>query len=256
MMRPILLLLASFCAAFSGTVHAGEQGLTLAVAANLKDAMSDLVADFTKTRPGAEVSVVPGSSGKFTHQIVNGAPYDLFFSADMEYPRKLQAENLAASAVRPYARGRLVLWSATLDARRLTLDSLAGAGIRKIAIANPKHAPYGARAREALERAGVWSKVQNRLVYGENVSQAAQFTHSGAADVAIIALSQALSPELKARGGYYEIPDRLHAPLDQGFVVLKRAAGNPLAAAFADYVLSPPARAILKTHGYTAPAAP
>lgn len=254
MMRPVLLLASFFlCAAFSGTLHAGERGLTLAVAANLKDAMSDLVSDFEQARPGAKMNVVPGSSGKLYHQIVNGAPYDLFFSADMEYPRKLQAENLAASAVRPYARGRLVLWSATLDARRLTLDGLTGAGIRKIAIANPQHAPYGARAQEALERSGLWGKVQNKLVFGENISQAAQFAHSGAADVAIIALSQALSPELKRRGGYYEIPERFHAPLDHGFVVLKRAAGNPLALAFADYVLSPPARAILKAHGYAAP---
>ncbi len=254
MIRPRHILSIGMVVAFlcSGA-HAAEPDLTLAVAANLRDAMNDLVADFTKTRPAAKVNVVLGSSGKFTQQIVNGAPYDLFFSADMEYPRWLQAENLTASDVRAYARGRLVLWSATRDARRLTLQDLTDPGIRKIAIANPKLAPYGARAQQALERAGVWTKVRDKLVYGENISQAAQFADTGAADVAFIAMSQIFSPELKNRGSYFAIPEQLHAPLDQGFVILKRAAGNPLAAAFADYILSPPARDIFKSHGYAPP---
>ncbi len=250
---PIILFVFAIAAALSGGASAAERLLTIAAAANLKEVMQALVADFRKTHADAKVDVVLGSSGKFAQQIAHGAPYDLFFSADLDYPQRLVTEQLTASEVRTYARGRLVLWSATCDARRLTLEELADPAIRRIAIANPKLAPYGARAREALERAGVWEKVQGKLVFGENVSQTAQFADSGGADVAVIPLSLALSPALKQRGGYAAIPESQHAPLHQGFVILRRAAGNPLAADFADYVVSAPARAIFTAHGYLAP---
>ena len=255
MRRPIPIILFALAAALSGGSAAAERPLTIAAAANLKDVMQALVADFRKTHAGAKVDVVLGSSGKFVQQIEHGARYDLFFSADLEYPQHLVTERLTASDVRVYARGRLVLWSATHDARRLTLKDLADPAIRRIAIANPKLAPYGARAQQALKRAGVWENVQDKLVFGQNVSQAAQFADSGGADVALIPLSLALSPALKQRGDYLVIPESQHAPLDQGFVILKRAAGDPLAAAFADYVVSAPARAIFAAHGYLAPAA-
>ncbi len=254
MRRLIPYILFAIAATLSGAAAAAERPLTIAAAANLKDVMQALVADFRRTRADAKVDVVLGSSGKFTQQIAHGAPYDLFFSADLEYPQRLVTEQLTASGVRTYARGRLVLWSATRDARRLTLKDLADPAIRRIAIANPKLAPYGARARQALEHAGVWDKVQDKLVFGQNVSQTAQFADSGGADVAVIPLSLALSPALKQRGGYVAIPESQHMPLDQGFVILKRATGNPLAAAFADYVVSAPARAIFAAHGYLAPA--
>ncbi len=253
MWRPIPIILLAIATSVSGGAAAADRPLTIAAAANLKDVMQTLVADFRKTRPNAKVDVVLGSSGKFVQQIAHGAPYDLFFSADLEYPQRLVTEQLTASEVRTYARGQLVLWSATRDARRLTLKELADPAIRRIAIANPKLAPYGARAREALERAGAWEKAQGKLVFGENVSQTAQFADSGGADVAVIPLSLALSPALKRRGGYAAIPESQHAPLHQGFVILRRAAGNPLAADFADYVVSAPARAIFTAHGYLAP---
>ncbi|OGI40726.1 MAG: molybdate ABC transporter substrate-binding protein, partial [Candidatus Muproteobacteria bacterium RBG_16_64_10] len=177
------IILFAIAAALSGGVSAAERPLTIAAAANLKDVMQALVADFRKTHADAKVDVVLGSSGKFAQQIAHGAPYDLFFSADLEYPQRLVTERLTASGVRTYARGRLVLWSATRDARRLTLKELADPAIRRIAIANPKLAPYGARAQQALERAGVWDQLRGKLVFGENVSQAAQFADSGGADV-------------------------------------------------------------------------
>jgi molybdate transport system substrate-binding protein len=240
-------------AAFTGRASATEGGLTVAAAANLKEVMYALVADFRRSRADANVDVVLGSSGKLVQQIVHGAPYDLFFSADLEYPRRLAADKLAASGVRTYARGRLALWSARLKARDLTLAGLADPGVRRIAIANPKLAPYGARAQEALTHAGVWEKVRDKLVFGENVSQAAQFADRGGADAALIPLSLTLSPALGQRGAFVEIPASLYAPIDQGFVILGRAVGNPLAAAFADYVVSAPARAIFAAHGYLAP---
>lgn len=251
MKLPITLFLAA--ALWVGPAHADEHTLTLAVAANLKDVMQDVVADFKKSHADARIEVVLGSSGKFTQQIIQGAPYDLFFSADMEYPQYLVTQQLATTAVRTYARGRLVLWSATRDARRLSLKNLSDPAIRRIAIANPKLAPYGRRAQEALEHAGVWEAVQGRLVYGENVAQTAQFADQGGADVALIPLSLALTVALQRRGNHALIPDAECEPLKQGFVILKHAAGNPLAVAFADHVLSPPARAIFAAYGYLPP---
>jgi molybdate transport system substrate-binding protein len=254
MRRPIPIILFAIATTLSGGASTAERPLTIAAAANLKDVMQALVADFRKTHADAKVDVVLGSSGKFAQQIAHGAPYDLFFSADLEYPQRLVAERLTTGRVRTYARGQLVLWSATRDAHRLTLKDLADPAIRRIAIANPKLAPYGGRAQQALERAGIWDKVRDKLVFGENVSQAAQFADSGGADVALIPLSLALSPVLKQRGAHVIIPESQSAPLEQGFVILKRATGDPLAAAFAKYVVSVPARAIFATHGYLAPA--
>jgi molybdate transport system substrate-binding protein len=246
--------LFAIAAALSGGTAAAEPSLTIAAAANLKDVMQALVADFRKTHADARVEVVLGSSGKFTQQIAQGAPYDLFFSADLEYPQRLVTERLTASGVHTYARGQLALWSATRAPHDLTLASLAAPGVHRVAIANPKLAPYGARAQQALERAGIWDQVRDKLVFGENVAQAAQFADSGGVDVAIIPLSLALSPVLKQHGVHVIIPESQYTPLDQGFVILKRAACDPLAAAFASYVVSAPARALFVSHGYLVPA--
>lgn len=160
---------------------------------------------------------------------------------------------MTASEARLYARGHIVLWSAGMDASKMTLKNLSSPKIKKIAIANPKHAPYGARAEEALRKAGLWAKVEKKLVFGENVAQTAQFAETGAADIGIIALSLAVSPALKEKGGYYLIPENLYSPLDQGYVVLKRAADNPLAKTFADFVASEPARVIFRRYGFALP---
>jgi len=135
----------------------------------------------------------------------------------------------------------------------MTLADLADPAIRKIAIANPKHAPYGKRAEEALKAAGVWEKMQAKLVYGENVAQAAQFVQTGNAQAGIIALSLALGPELAKRGSYALIPDKLHQPLEQGFIVTRRAAGNPLAQAFASFMTGQEARAVMTRYGFVLP---
>ncbi|TAN46544.1 MAG: molybdate ABC transporter substrate-binding protein, partial [Methylococcaceae bacterium] len=203
--------------------------------------------------PGAVVDVAYGSSGKFHTQIHEGAPFDLFFSADIGLPRELAESGLTASEVKPYAVGRIVLWSASLDATRMTLDSLADPQISRIAIANPKHAPYGKRAEEALRAAGLWEKVESKLVYGETIVQATQFVQTGNAQVGIIALSLASNPELAQKGGYWPIPDSLHQPLEQGFIITKRAENNALAARFADYMNSKPVRAVMTKYGFALP---
>ncbi len=248
------LTVALVALAIAVPAHAAR--ITVAAAADLKFAMDEIVAAFTKDRPGDTVEVVYGSSGKFHTQIRQGAPYDLYFSADIAYPRELAKAGFAATAVKPYAVGRIVLWSSAPDASKLTLAALAERRFTRIAIANPRHAPYGKRAEEALRASGVWAQVEPRLVYGENVAQAAQFVQTGNAQVGIIALSLALNPELARTGGYALIPASLHAPLEQGFIVTRRAASSPLAHAFAAHMSGPAARAVLARYGFLLPGEP
>jgi molybdate transport system substrate-binding protein len=232
---------------------AQAEKITIAAAADLKFAMDEIVDAYKKSNAADQIEVVYGSSGKFNTQIQQGAPFDLFFSADIAFPRELAKNGLAAFEVKPYAVGRIVLWSASMDASKMTLDSLTDPKIARIAIANPQHAPYGKRAEEALRSSGLWEKIESKLVYGENIANTAQFVQTGNAQVGIIALSLALSPELSAKGGYYLIPDKLHAPLEQGFIITKRAAGNALAKRFAGYMASRPARAVMTKYGFVLP---
>lgn len=250
----IRVLMAITVAVLSFPAHAEK--LTIAAAADLKFAMDEIVASFEKANPADEVDVIYGSSGKFHTQIQQGAPYDIFFSADIGLPRELRAAGLAASDVKPYAIGRIVLWSSSLDVTRMTLSSLANPKITRVAIANPKHAPYGRRAEEALKAAGVWEKVEPKLVYGENVSQTAQYVRTGNAQVGVIALSLAIGTDLAGKGAYWLIPDELHQPLEQGFIISKRAAGNGAARRFADYMGSKPARTVMLKYGFMLPGEP
>ena len=230
--------------------------ITIAAASDLKFAMDEIVTRFKQANTNDQVEVVYGSSGKFNTQIRQGAPYDLYFSADISLPRSLAADGLAGSSVKTYAFGRIVLWSAVMDAGKLTLANLTDPAITRIAIANPEHAPYGQRAVEALKASGLWDKVQPKLVYGENIAQTAQFVQTGNAQVGIIALSLAINPELAAAGKYTLIPDSLHAPLEQGYVITQRAKDNALAKRFADYMETKPARVIMRQYGFTLPGDP
>ncbi|TVQ85359.1 MAG: molybdate ABC transporter substrate-binding protein [Chromatiaceae bacterium] len=229
--------------------------IRIAAAADLKFAMDEIVAAFRADHPDDQIEVIYGSSGKFHTQIRQGAPFDLYFSADIAFPRGLEERGLSAGPTRPYAIGRLVLWSNTRDASQMTLADLADEDLGRIAIANPRHAPYGMRAEEALRAAGLWDDLQGRLVLGENIAQTAQFVQTGNAAIGIIALALALNPALVAAGGYYLIDDALHQPLEQGFIITKRAAENPLAAAFADYMQGPTAQGIMLRYGFIHPGA-
>jgi molybdate transport system substrate-binding protein len=235
----------------STPAHAGK--ITVAAAADLKFAMDEIIDGFKTSHPGNEVEVIYGSSGKFHTQIQQGAPYDLFFSADIVYPRELVKQGLAASEARPYAVGRIVLWSNSMDATKMTLANLTDPRISRIAIANPKHAPYGRRAEEALKASGLWDTVQRKLVFGENIAHTTQFVQTGNAQVGIIALSLAVNPELSKKGGYYLISDKLHKPLEQGFIVTKCGANKPLAKRFADYLSSKQARGVMMKYGFVLP---
>lgn len=250
-MRHFKHLLLLLTLALAWPAHAEK--ITIAAAADLKFAMDEVVASFRSANTGDEVEVVYGSSGKFHTQIQQGAPFDLFFSADIAFPRELVAAGFASSEVKPYAIGRIVLWSATVDASKLTLASLADPQFTRIAIANPKHAPYGKRAEEALRAAGVWGTVEPKLIYGENIAATAQYVQTGNAQIGVIALSLVINPELAGKGGYALIPDKLHAPLEQGYVITKRAASNALAKRFANYMEGKTARALMTKYGFILP---
>jgi len=172
MKRLYFLLFVIGLMAFSFTAKAEE--FTIAAASDLRYALNDIIEAFNEQYPGHDVTVIYGSSGKMTTQIMNGAPYDIFFSADIAFPEKLKAEGFTVTDPAVYAIGRIVIWSNTLDASKLTLEDLATDKVRRIAIAQPSHAPYGLRAQEAMEAVGVWDKVQDKLVFGENIAHAAQ----------------------------------------------------------------------------------
>lgn len=244
------LLIAVF-SLLSTLAHAEK--ITIAAASDLKFAMDEIVSTFKQANPDDQIDVAYGSSGNFNTQIQQGAPFDLFFSADIGFSRELVKNGLAASEVKPYALGRIVLWSASLDATKMTLASLTDPSITRIAIANPKHAPYGKRAEEALHASGLWETIEPKLVYGENIVQTTQFVQTGNAQIGIIALSLAGNPELAQKSGYWLIPDNLHEPLEQGFIITKRAENNALAKRFADYMLSGPVRLVMTKYGFILP---
>lgn len=251
-MRCTLAFVAGLGLAVSATT-ARADSLTIVAASDLKFAMAELVEQYRLQHPGDDIRVIYGSSGKFATQIRNGAPFDMYFSADVEYPRMLEADGLTASPTRLYARGRIVVW--TRGPAPLTIGDLRDESVRRIAIANHRHAPYGVRAMEALQSVGLWEHLQPRLVYGENIAHAAQFVKSGAAEAGIVALALVKSPQLAKQGHWTLVPAELHMPLDQGYVTLKRAAGNAVAARFDAYVAGPAARAVLDRYGFELPQA-
>lgn len=225
------------------------QQMTLAAASSLRPTLDYLVQAYQALHPQHQVSVIYGASGRITAQILNGAPFDFFMSADMEFPQRLADAGASATAPQVYANGRLVLWSANFDASQMTLENLADDRIGRVAIAQPNVAPYGQRAREAMQALGVWDKVENKLVFGENISQVAQMAQSGAADAGLIALSLAMQPELANRG-FYLIDADLHQPLEQGFVITRRGSDNEVAEAFAQFLSTSAARAVFRDNGF------
>jgi molybdate transport system substrate-binding protein len=228
--------------------------LSVAAAANAKPAMDDLAEAFEAVRPGVEVRITQGASGAFFAQIQNGAPFDVFFSADREYPQKLVAAGLGGPEV-VYAIGKLVVWTppgSPLDLGRTGLAALGDPAVKKIAIANPAIAPYGRAALAALDAAGLHGAVKDRLVFGQSVAQAAQFAASGAADAALIPLSLALTPAL-AGGKTFTVAPSSYPRQEQSALVLAGAADRPLAEAFLAFVTGPAGRAVLLRSGYDLP---
>lgn len=231
---------------------AAADKLTIAAASDLRFALTDIVAQFNQQHGAATVELVFGASGKLSSQIQHGAPFDIYFSADIQYANNLSDAGYTATTPEVHALGRLVLWSSNTDISALKLSDLTQKRFKRIAIAQPEHAPYGLRAKQALIAAGVWQQLQGNIVYGENIAQTAQMVKSGAADVGIIALSLAMSPALHAMP-YVLIDQTLHSPLEQGYVVTMHGKTNPLSKPFIDYLQSTNARRIMQRYGFAEP---
>ena len=253
-----VLVLASAMA--SGTQPPAEtppiREVRVAAAADLKFALDAVFSATAASMSGIRPAVTYGSSGSFYAQIENGAPFDLFLSADAEYPRRLAANGLADGEPFLYAVGRIALWvpaSSTLDLRALGLRALLDPSVGKVAIANPRHAPYGRAAEAAMRSLGVYDGVKEKLVLGENVAQAAQFVQSGAADAGVIALSLALAPPMRSSGRYVEIPLESYPRMDQGGIVLRGAREPAAARVLRDALLGSRGREILKDYGFFLP---
>jgi molybdate transport system substrate-binding protein len=234
------------------TFSAFAQEITVAAAADLQFAMQDIAARFEKDT-GKKVKLIYGSSGNFYQQIQNGAPFDAFFSANLDYAKKLEAAGLAEpGTLYQYATGKIVLWVPSASKVNLgdRLTALADPGVRKVSIANPEHAPYGQAAVAALQKENLYEQVKSKLVLGENISQAASFVLSGSADAGIIALSLALAPNMKDKGRYVEVPAGDYPPIEQGCVVLKASQKKDVARAFLEYLKTPASAELLKNYGF------
>jgi molybdate transport system substrate-binding protein len=249
-----LILLAGIGCLALDNARAGE--ITIAAAADLNFAFKEIVAGFEK-KTGNKIKLSLGSSGNFFAQLSNGAPFDLFFSADIGYPKKLEEAGLAEpGTLYMYAVGRIVVWApkgSPIDVGVLGIKALRHPSVQKIAIANPKHAPYGRAAVAAMEHFKVYDAVKDKLVLGENISQAAQFIQTGGADIGIIALSLAVAPAMKETGTYWEVPLEAYPRLEQGAVVLKAAKDPKTARAFLDHIKSPEGTAVFKLYGFFVP---
>jgi len=228
------------------------QEITVAAAADLQSAMQDLAARFQQ-ETGNKVNVIYGSSGNFFQQIQNGAPFDMFFSANLDYPKKLDVAGLTeGDSYYEYGRGKIVVWvlnSSPIDLKS-GLPSILDTHVQKIAIANPEHAPYGQAAVAAMKKEGIYNKAKDKFVLGENIAQTASFVVSGAADIGIVALSLALSPNLKDKGRYAEIPSADYPPIQQACVILKSSKNKGTARRFLAFLKTPPAADVLKEYGF------
>jgi molybdate transport system substrate-binding protein len=251
--KALLAMLAASCLA--STNFAQKKTVRVAAAADLQAAMPEIAKAFA-TQAGTTIDVAYGSSGNFYAQIQNGVPLDVFFSADNEYPRKLQESGFAepySSTI--YGIGKIVLWMparAKCNPDRDGWRCLQDPAVKKIAIANPAHAPYGRAAVAALQKAGIYDAVKAKLVLGENISQAAQFVQSGNAEAGIIADSLTVSPALQG-GKKWIIPAELYAPIEQTVVMLKSAKEKFAAQEFIKFVTQGPGREILAKYGFEPP---
>jgi molybdate transport system substrate-binding protein len=247
--------LASILAFVFAVPLGGAQEITVAAAADLQFAFQDVAARFQRDT-GKNVKLIFGSSGNFFTQIQNGAPFDVFFSADIYYPKKLEAAGLTEPGTQyQYATGKIVVWVTNESKLDLGhgLGVLLDPAVKKIALANPEHAPYGRAAVAAMKHDNVYEKVSSKFVLGENISQAASFVASGSADIGIVALSLALAPAMKQKGRYAEVSVDEYPPLDQAAVILKSSQHKETARQFIDYLKTPHILELLRSYGFSVP---
>lgn len=249
-MKPLKLILAVL--AFASTLSA--QTITVAAAANMKYAVTDIAKAFTK-ESGIDVKIITGSSGKLTQQIMSGAPYDAFLSADFEYPAKLANGGFTTTAAQVYAYGTLILWSNTGADLSKGIAIVTDPSVKKIAIANPKTAPYGIEAMNAMRYYKVDHKIEDKLIIAESISQVGAYVTTQAVDVGFMAKSIVLTPEMKNVGKWVEIDPKAYNTIDQAMVGLKNSSSeNQIAVKkFLKFMTSTKAHKILKANGYQIP---
>lgn len=250
----ILKLLMLSLTLLAQSLAAAAEPVTVAVAANVKYAFDDLAVEFTR-QTGVTVKSVVSSSGKLTAQIKSGAPYDVFLSADMDYPVTLFRDGQAVSPPKVYASGALVLWTARDADLSKGVAGLADSSIKKVAIANPKLAPYGRESLKVLDHYKVREAVEPKLVYGESISQVNQYIDTQTVDLGFTAKSVVASPEMQGKGKWVEVPGESYQPIAQGVVMLRhgQAQNGDATRKFYDFLFSLAARAIFQKYGYTLP---
>jgi molybdate transport system substrate-binding protein len=235
----------------------GSRVIQIAAAADLKFALEEIVRQFQTQHPDISARASYGSSGLFYSQILNQAPFDLFYSADLAYPKRLADLGFASEkSLFVYAVGSLVLWvsnSSSIDLDMLGMKALMLTTVHHVAIANPKHAPYGRAAEEALRASGIYEAIREKLVHGENVSQAMQFVQSGSAEIGILALSLALAPGVRGQGRFWKIPPDRYSRMEQGGVMLRWARDASATRLFREFVQGSQGRAIMARYGFGLP---
>ncbi len=249
-----LFVAAALCLA-QGDGLCAAQEITVAAAADLQFAMPEIGSRFQQ-ESGKKVKFIYGSSGNFAQQLQNGAPFDIFFSANLDYPRQLDAAGLVEpGSFYEYAVGKIVVWVPNDSKLDLSLGpkALLDPSIKKIAIANPQHAPYGKAAVSALQRENIYDQVKEKFVLGENISQTASFVASGSADVGMVALSLALSPNMKDKGRYVEVPTGDYPAIEQACVIMRSSKKKDVAQSFLKFVQSSPIRELLQKYGFAIP---
>jgi molybdate transport system substrate-binding protein len=257
-MRVVVFLSIGLLLAATARHHAAPSAeprtLRVAAAADLKVAFADLVAAFQQQNPDIKVEVTYGSSGNFYAQLTSRAPFDLFLSADVDYPKRLIEQGLAPpDSEFSYAVGALVIWvrrASPIALEKLGIEALLDPAARKIAIANPRHAPYGRAAEAAMKNLGVYDKVKDRLVFGENIVQTAQFIESGAADIGLISHSLATAPPLRDEGRSWEVPTESYPQLEQGGVILSWTHDREAAQRLRSFILADQGKEILRRYGF------
>jgi molybdate transport system substrate-binding protein len=249
------LLIVFLAVAVLGTHRALCGELSIAAASDLVFCLEELNRAFGKAHPEIRTKATTSASGSIFAQISNGAPFDIFLSADMRYPMELIKAGLAdKQSLTLYAIGHLVVWTAKEEIDVSSgVPSLAGAAIRKVAIANPEYAPYGRAAKAALAYFHLWDALQEKLVFGENIAQTTQFVETGNADAGIVALSIVLAPSLSSQGHWIEVPEQAYPRLEQGAVITKAGTLNPASAAYIKFLGSEEARRIFDRFGFRRP---
>ncbi|NGZ94519.1 MAG: molybdate ABC transporter substrate-binding protein [Nitrospira sp. WS110] len=248
-MKQKLFASCVFVIAIMVVTPAFAEQILVAVAANFIPPFREIAIEFEKTT-GHQLQVARGSSGNFYSQIKNGAPFDVFFSADMERPKLLEDEGLGVKDSRfTYAIGRLVLWSPNADLIKGE-ETLRSQKFKRLAFANPKTAPYGLAAMQTLQKLELWESLQPTIVMGENIGQTMGFIESGNADLGFVSLSQALDPKIKGQGSRWDIPTNLHEPIKQDVILLTKGKDNPAAQALMEFIAGPQAKTIIERYGY------